>query len=103
MSTLLVLELMEGVEPTYLRYKGNVMTIIRHQRYFEHLEGFEPPYLGLQSSAYIHSTTGAYFVGSEGLEPSTSTVSAWRSDQSELQPNFYFIFSYPELDSNQYR
>ena len=36
-------ELMEGVEPTYLRYKGNVMTIIRHQRYFEHLEGFEPP------------------------------------------------------------
>ena len=36
-------ELMEGVEPTYLRYKGNVMTIIRHQRYVEHLEGFEPP------------------------------------------------------------
>ena len=38
-----VSELMEGVEPTYLRYKGNVMTIIRHQRYVEHLEGFEPP------------------------------------------------------------
>ncbi len=47
MSTLLLLELMEGVEPTYLRYKGNVITIIRHQRYVEHLEGFEPPYTTL--------------------------------------------------------
>ena len=67
---------MEGVEPTYLRYKGNVITIIRHQRYVEHLEGFEPPFLGLQSSAYIHSTTGAYVVGLVGYDPTLFTVSA---------------------------
>ena len=27
------LELMEGIEPTYPRYKGGVMTVIRHQHF----------------------------------------------------------------------
>ena len=82
-------ELMEGVEPTYLRYKGNVMTIIRHQRYVEHLEGFEPPWLGLQSSTSRPTTPLGHrclFVGIARLELATSSVSARYSNQLSYIP-----------------